>query len=346
MLSSERVKAISVLWAMTGLSFIFVPLRLYTRIYILGGLKWDDHVFNLGWVFLLLYTVFCTVAGQHGLGKPVHIVGIDDAAQAMYMDLVGQTFAVLGLALANISLGIFLLRIVIKSWHQITIWIAMVSVSVVSILASIVFWIQRSPLKSIYDPNVAGRTIVPVAPFSILLGVWCTVVDFYFALIPWLFIWELNIKFKEKMTIAISLSLGFIAGICGIIRTIELGGLLSTDYTEDSPTLIIWSAVELAVTLICIGIPTVRPLYRRVIPGSSAKNSPESYKRPNENGESARRFEMPMRNSRGYLHKDDMLATTTSVVRDEEMLGAGFHEENSQYADCIRIRQEVRIETT
>jgi hypothetical protein len=34
-------------------------------------------------------------------------------------------------------------------------------------------------------------------------------VDFYFALLPWIFIWKLNMKFKEKMSIAISLSLGF-----------------------------------------------------------------------------------------------------------------------------------------
>lgn len=39
---------------------------------------------------------------------------------------------------------------------------------------------------------------------------WCAAVDFYFALLPWIFIWKLNMKFKEKMSIAISLSLGFL----------------------------------------------------------------------------------------------------------------------------------------
>lgn len=40
---------------------------------------------------------------------------------------------------------------------------------------------------------------------------WCAAVDFYFAILPWIFIWELNMRFKEKMTIAISLSLGFMS---------------------------------------------------------------------------------------------------------------------------------------
>lgn len=32
---------------------------------------------------------------------------------------------------------------------------------------------------------------------------------------------------------------------------------------EDTVDLIIWSAVELAVTLFCVGLPTLAPLYRR-----------------------------------------------------------------------------------
>lgn len=41
------------------------------------------------------------------------------------------------------------------------------------------------------------------------LKAWCAAVDFYFAILPWIFIWKLQMKFKEKMIIASSLSLGF-----------------------------------------------------------------------------------------------------------------------------------------
>lgn len=34
-------------------------------------------------------------------------------------------------------------------------------------------------------------------------------VDFYFATLPWLFVMKLNMVFREKMIVAISLSLGF-----------------------------------------------------------------------------------------------------------------------------------------
>jgi hypothetical protein len=65
------------------------------------------------------------------------------------------------------------------------------------------------------------------------------------------------------------------AGVCGIVRTIELGGILSKNYTFDTINLIVWSAAELAVTMICIGIPTVAlPLWRKVT-GDTTSSTPK-----------------------------------------------------------------------
>lgn len=50
MLAGKGIRAVAVMWAMTFISFILVPLRLYTRIYIIKALGVDDHVFNLAWV--------------------------------------------------------------------------------------------------------------------------------------------------------------------------------------------------------------------------------------------------------------------------------------------------------
>ena len=50
MLAGQGVKAIAVMWVMAIMSFVLVPLRLYTRVYIVKALGLDDHVFNLGWV--------------------------------------------------------------------------------------------------------------------------------------------------------------------------------------------------------------------------------------------------------------------------------------------------------
>ena len=107
---------------------------------------------------------------MHGLGQPMPSLSLDEAANAVYMEMIGQTFAVLGMAIAKLSLCLFLLRIVVKKWHRLSIWAAMISLSIISMVTAVVLWIQRVPSKSIYDARVTGHSIVSVTPFSILLG--------------------------------------------------------------------------------------------------------------------------------------------------------------------------------
>lgn len=122
-------------------------------------------------IFLLVYTIFVTIAGKYGFGQDLPTLSLDDGGQAVLMEIIGQTFAVLGMALAKISLGIFLYRVVIKTWHKIAILIAMVELSASSILVAIVVWVQCLPSKHIWDPfRTPGKCSVPITPPSILLG--------------------------------------------------------------------------------------------------------------------------------------------------------------------------------
>lgn len=113
-----------------------------------------------------------------------------------------------GMATAKVSLGLFLLRIVVVTWHKVVIWVTIMSLLAVSVMTAIIFWIQCLPIDHLFDPRVGGRCIIQIQPFSILLGSWCAAADFFLAGFPWVFIWNLNMKQREKMTIAGSMSLG------------------------------------------------------------------------------------------------------------------------------------------
>ncbi|KAI1061521.1 hypothetical protein LB506_011820 [Fusarium annulatum] len=78
---------------------------------------------------------------------------------------------------------------------------------------------------------------------------------------------------KEKIVILSSLSLGVIAGAFGIKRTLEVPKLKSPNHTKDPVGLIVWSAAEMTVTMICIGIPVCRPLYKKYFSKWSSRNS-------------------------------------------------------------------------
>ena len=75
--------------------------------------------------------------------------------------------------------------------------------------------------------------------------------DFVLAALPWHVVMSLNIKRKEKYTIACGLSLGVLAGTCSIVRTIELRSLSSMEnYVYDTAPMLLWSssAVSSATT--------------------------------------------------------------------------------------------------
>lgn len=101
--------------------------------------------------------------------------------------------------------------------------------------------------------------------------------DFVLAILPWPVVMGLNMKRKEKITIACGLSLGVFAGICSVIRTVELRTLASkANYVYDTAPMLIWSSSEICLTIICASIPVLRPLYVRIAYGSYGDSSTAS----------------------------------------------------------------------
>lgn len=82
---------------------------------------------------------------------------------------------------------------------------------------------------------------------------------------------------------------------------------------EDTVNLIVWSAAELAITMVCAGIPVIRPLFRQ---GRESRSSTAS----SSNGKK--------RSGRGYIsHSSNVelhhLGHNEHNRSDEEMLATG-----------------------
>ncbi|KAF4332014.1 integral membrane protein pth11 [Fusarium beomiforme] len=314
---------IGAMWALTVVTFIFVILRAYTRIFVVKSFGIDDHVYNLAFICLLLDTIFTTVAVHYGVGQNMTDViqnNPDDLAPALIFEAVGQTFAIVGMSLAKWSLGLFLLRLVKQQWHKVAIWVSMASLMCASITVCFVYWLQCSPPNYLWDRTIpGGRCTVDTAPASLVLCILCVVVDFFLAGFPWLFIWGLQMKMKEKIVILSSLSLGVIAGAFGIKRTLEVPKLASPNHTKDPVGLIVWTAAEITVTMICIGIAVCRPLYKKCFSKWSSRNS--SKYREHNSGAS-----YPLQTIGGstrypaQVHKKD--STAEASVKEYERKGA------------------------
>ncbi|CAJ2504665.1 Uu.00g120590.m01.CDS01 [Anthostomella pinea] len=250
------------MWALTALSLTLVGLRLYTRIRVVKFVGAEDHMYAWTGLFLLLFTIFIQVAVHYGLGRSFYELSIDDSSDAIFWTYVANSFAIIGNAMAKLSMGLFLLRVVQARWHKIALWGAVVVTSATSIALTIMLWNQSTPVKASWDPlRTPGTWDIQIQPMSVGLGVWSSICDFFFAIFPWLFLRSLHMPRREKVMLASGMSLGVIAGACGITRTVVLSTLNVYNYTLNFVPYFAWAGAEIAVAMVCIGVPTLRPLY-------------------------------------------------------------------------------------
>ncbi|KAI1129488.1 hypothetical protein F5Y10DRAFT_238370 [Nemania abortiva] len=266
-IKGEGVRVIAVMWTLTAITLGFLLLRLYTRLVMTRAFSNDDHVFILAFVFLLVMTSIYTKAATLGLGQSNADIGNEDTIVAATLwEAIGQTFTILGTAIAKWSLGLFLLRLVTVRWQKLVIWTAMSVVTASSISVVFVFWFSCRPFAYLWDHRIpGGHCPIDLVPASTILNVLTILVDVLFAVLPWFFIWGLQMNKQEKVVILASMSLGVLAAAAGIVRALEIGGLASPNFLRDSVGLLLWSAVEQSVTMICNCIPVCRPLFKAMI---------------------------------------------------------------------------------
>ncbi|KAF7914011.1 uncharacterized protein EAF01_000417 [Botrytis porri] len=256
---------ILVMWIETFAAAVFVGLRMYTRYYIVQATGYDDWLIVASLILFVAYTAFCTAAASQGLGS--HFVNITAAQFVMSnkMEIAGQTCNIIAIATSKSAVAVFLLRLVIVPWHKVFLWTCIVSTVIVCVSCALLDFFQSSPIAAVFDPTLPHTVNFNFTANAIFSGSYTAMMDFTLALFPWYFLAPVQLKKKERLTISFGLTLGIFAGICGIVRAIELGGLASrTDYTYDTVPLILWGSSELLVAILCACIPILRPLYKRL----------------------------------------------------------------------------------
>ncbi|OHW92146.1 hypothetical protein CSPAE12_09156 [Colletotrichum incanum] len=248
--------ALGVLWGLTALTLCFVLLRLYTRIFILQAYGIDDHFYNVAFVLFVAYDVMLTLSAYHGFGRNITELDKPDVPPAILYEAIGTTILVFAIVVSKASLALFLLRLVNTRIHQIVVLGPVIILFIFAVVSLLVFWFSCTPIEFLWNRFIPGGAChIDPGPISTAAGAWSVVVDFWYAITPWALLWNVQMPRREKLLINVSMSLGVIAGACGIKRALELKNLASMNFT-------IWHACELAVTMVCIGIPVCRPLFK------------------------------------------------------------------------------------
>ena len=74
--------------------------------------------------------------------------------------------------------------------------------------------------------------------YATFAGAYSAAMDFVLAFIPWPLIWSLKLKKKEKLGVAVAMSLGVVAGATATMKCLALQTMAGGDFTCRSTPLL------------------------------------------------------------------------------------------------------------
>ncbi|KAF2001923.1 hypothetical protein P154DRAFT_155404 [Amniculicola lignicola CBS 123094] len=286
-MDSNGPKTVTALWAMTGISIVFIAVRFYCKYISTRRLGIDDGILLVAWVFTLVYSSLITISVSYGLGDhKADIKEHNKVPMYKYMFL-GEFFSLISLPTSKTSFAVTLLRIATKRWQKYSIWFVIITMNATLWICGLLLFFQCSPIEKNWNKAMAGTCWKSKVQddYSIFAGAYSAALDFFLASFPCLMIWNLQISGREKAGVIIAMSFGYLAGITAAVKTSFLPGIGGyKDITYQLANLLIWSNAEAAVTIVAACIPFYRVLIKKVRSYNSAQKNGNSYRLGSYNG--------------------------------------------------------------
>ncbi|KAK3363249.1 hypothetical protein B0T25DRAFT_33881 [Lasiosphaeria hispida] len=251
-----------VLWTLIVLSGSCLGLRIYCKFLRRRRLWWDDYFIIMAWIMLLISCIATT--NNVGLGFGMHFVDVpveNLIPMGLVANISGFT-SVLGVALSKTSFAITLLRLT-DGWLKWFVWFIIITLNATQHASAVFFWVSCDPPAKTWNPTLEGTCwspkIMSILPW--VIGGWSAFCDFALAFLPWRLLFRFHMYRREKVGIAIAMSMGVFAGITCIIKLTTIPPSSDRDFTYNGMQLVIWGFAEVASTIIATCIPTMRALF-------------------------------------------------------------------------------------
>ncbi|KAJ5976448.1 hypothetical protein N7481_010155, partial [Penicillium waksmanii] len=250
-------------WIAAGIATAIVVLRFVAKIRI-HHLHADDVVMLLALVLAIIATALLTVAIHYGFGKSSANLSLADQIQAMKFATILQTFMIIATGLGRCAFILYLLGIVgTERLHHIILWLFIALQIIINGVSVIIAYTQCSDVRGIWNPEFSAG-----CSFGNLQGVYGIVqtsfnsfTDLYLAVFPIFKFWSLKLRLHVKICLIFLLSLGLLAMLASIGRTVELSKLTNfTDRTRQFIPLARWTIAECYLIIVTASLPSIRSL--------------------------------------------------------------------------------------
>ncbi|TDZ18289.1 hypothetical protein Cob_v008990 [Colletotrichum orbiculare MAFF 240422] len=252
-----------VTWFLCFFCGVFLALRVYAKLSRHQKLWWDDWILIFSWTCLLAESIITQLGINIGFGR--HYYDIDPPnlmTIAMYTS-IGASISCFASTGSKVGFGVTLLRLT-TDWYRIFVWFAVVTLTVIMLPSATLTWLKCTPVQKNFNSQMEGtcwdKSIT--LNYGILNAAWCAAMDFLLALVPWKLIWGMRMRKHEKIGICVAMSLGWLSGVCAIIKGVYLVQLEMGDFFYNGKDVTIWTAVETTTAIVASSIPVLRVFVR------------------------------------------------------------------------------------
>ncbi|KAL6710409.1 hypothetical protein ACN47E_009355 [Coniothyrium glycines] len=267
------------------LAFVATILRVYVRTCIVKAFGWDD-----GWMILalLFHIMFagCAIGGIHwGTGRHMDTLTNKEIFMAMrywWLCYIAYCWAMI---CSKISIGLFLLRVTVKSIHKWIIYGVMTLTVVTGLVFFLVTLLQCTPIDFFWNKNQDGWcvNIDVIIGLTFLYSVCSVICDFTFAILPIFLVWNLNMSARTRLALIPILGMACVASLAVVVRMAYVMDFKNPDFLWATVDIAIWSDTEQGLAIAAGSLATLRPLFRML--GScfgftSTENTPSNSKPP------------------------------------------------------------------
>lgn len=261
---------IPVLSVFLGIALFAVILRLLARLLTKAYFWWDDLCNLFAFVGCIAFAALNIKQVDHGYGIDIWFVAFDDITMILRLFFANMLLYTISRFFVRASIILFYLRVFPSDnkLNRLLTWtMAFNVVYNLSFLFAVIFqchpvedfWMQWTGEHEGHCGN-AQALVWSAAATGIVFDIWLLVLPF-----PQLF--ALNLHWKKKIMGSLMFSVGAAIMIISLIRLKTIPNFTRAENpTKDIVDLCIWSGVEIDVGVICPCLPSMRLLFRKLLP--------------------------------------------------------------------------------
>ncbi|KAI3097343.1 hypothetical protein CBS147333_9368 [Penicillium roqueforti] len=324
----------------TGLAVLVVALRLYTRIHLVKAPGLDDLIIFVALLVDVAFYTFTMLERLYGIGIRASELSEYDIERQLFWLWLSVPFYNMTMILAKFSALTLYARLFRPRRFLLITYSLMGFLVIVGLWTSLSGFLFCIPLHAFWSPSAEVRdsNCLPASPVWFTNAALQTFTDLVILVLPLSLLWKLQLPRRQKWGILVVFGLGiFIVGASAARMyplSIMVGG---GDFTQASAKAALWSCLEANVSIICICLPPLHPLFSRIF---SFFFLPRPIRSRASRCHSSR---SPLNRDAGIWCNELFSPGTASYSASISKVDT--NEEEQEKAEGIRVKRELRMQS-